>query len=89
MERERGGRRKVGERKQGKRNKNKKGEGDVKVIFWNVARLGNKNGDFWEGIRKIGCNLPNGNVDRRKGIKENRRKAVKGVYLGKTVGKKK
>lgn len=50
-----------GESAQGKREEGKRGneieggekrEEGWKVVFWNVAGLGNKDGDFWKGLRE-------------------------------------
>lgn len=44
--------RKKGEKREGWLKGKKRGRGAWKVTFWNVAGLGNKDADFWRGIRE-------------------------------------
>lgn len=45
-----GGRGIIGECGQEERYENRKKGGETKVTFWNVARLGNKDEDFWREL---------------------------------------
>lgn len=49
-----------------KEEKSRKEKGSWKVGFGNVTRLENKDKDVWKGLKRVGRNNPDRDVDRLK-----------------------
>lgn len=65
-----------------------KERGYWKVAFWNVAGLGNKDQEFWEGLRGVGCISNVGNVGRYREVERGEGKSAKGYEWAMQEAKK-